>query len=342
MTIELSVTLSVITLVVAGGALVGIGLPFARVVDALADRTGLGEAVAGAVLVGATTSLPGIITTGYAAAAGEPSLAVANAVGGIAIQTTFLAVADLTYRKANLEHAAASLANVFQTLLLIALVGLVLAAGGAPDTTVAGIHPATVLLIAGYGYGLMLVRSTRDKPMWRPRRTRETVEDDPDDPDDADDDRRSTAVLWAWFAVLATVIALSGFAIANAGVSLVRETTLSGSVVGGLITSVLTSLPELITAVAAVRIGALTLAVGDIVGGNTFDILFIAVADLLYRPGSVYHAIDAETAFLLALTVLLTAVLGAGLVHRGRRGIGFEGVGILVLYAAGVVSLLLR
>ncbi|MCD9622857.1 hypothetical protein [Rhabdothermincola salaria] len=77
-------------------------------------------------------------------------------------------------------------------------------------------------------------------------------------------------------------------------------------------------------------------------GGNTFDILFVAVADVLYRGGSVYHAIDAQTAFLLALTVLLTAVLGAGLVHRGKRGIGFEGIGILVLYALGVVSLLLR
>jgi cation:H+ antiporter len=290
------------------------------------------------VLVGATTSLPGIITTGYAAAAGEPSLAVANAVGGIAVQTTFLAIANLTYRKANLEHAAASLANVLQTLLLIALVGLVLAAGGSPDSTVAGIHPATVILVVGYGYGLFLVRSTRDEPMWRPRRTSETVEDDPEEDDG---DRRSTGALWGWFVVLALTIAVAGFAIANAGVSLVRETPLSGSVVGGLITSVLTSLPELVTAIAAVRIGALTLAVGDIVGGNTFDILFVAVADVLYRQGSVYHAIDAQTAFLLALTVLLTAVLGAGLVHRSRRGIGFEGIGILVIYAIGVVSLLL-
>ena len=157
---NLPVAVSVVALLAGGLTLLVIGLPFARVADALADRTGIGEALAGALLVGATTSLPGIITTGLAAASGEPSLAVANAVGGIAVQTTFLAIADLTYRKVNLEHAAASLPNVLQTVVLIALVGLVMAAGGSPAGTVAGIHPATVLLVAGYGYGLVLIRST--------------------------------------------------------------------------------------------------------------------------------------------------------------------------------------
>jgi cation:H+ antiporter len=339
MGVDLSVPVSIVLLVAAGTTLLAVGLPFARTVDALADRTGIGEAMAGALLVGATTSLPGIITTGYAAASGEPSLAVANAVGGIAVQTTFLAVADLTYRRANLEHAAASLPNILQTTVLIALVGLVMAASWSPDETLGGIHPATFLLVAGYGYGLVLVRRARDVPMWRPRNTGDTVEDDPDEADD--DGSVSTRALWLRFAGMGVLIALSGFAVASGGISLVRETSLSGSLVGGLFTSVITSLPELVTAVAAVRIGALTLAVGDIVGGNTFDVLFVAVADVLYRPGSVYHAIEQRTSFLLALTVVLTAVLAAGLVHRSRKGIGFEGVGILVIYALGIVSLVL-
>ena len=337
----LSVPLSVALLVVAGGALVSVGMPFARVVDALADRTGIGEAIAGALLVGATTSLPGIVTTAVAAASGDANLAVANAVGGIAVQTTFLAIADLTYRRANLEHAAASLPNLLQTMVLVALLGVVLAAAGTPDGTLVGVHPATVLLVAGYGYGLVLVRSTRDLPMWRARRTDETVADESSEGGD-DRARTSTASLWTRFGVMAAVVAAAGFAIAASGVSLVRSTSLSASVVGGLITSVVTSLPELVTAIAAVRIGALTLAVGDIVGGNTFDVLFIAIADVLYRPGSVYHAIDGQTTFFMALTVILTAVLAAGLIHRSERGIGFEGVGILLIYALGVASVVIR
>ena len=72
---------------------------------------------------------------------------------------------------------------------------------------------------------------------------------------------------------------------------------MSGSLVGGLFTSVVTSLPELVTVLAAVRVGALTLAVGDIVGGNTFDVLFLAAADLAYTEGSLYAAIDQRTVY---------------------------------------------
>lgn len=327
--------LGVVALVVAGGVLVALGLPFVRTVDALADRTGIGEALAGALLVGATTSLPGIITTALAAASGEASLAVSNAAGGIAVQTTFLAIADLTYRRVNLEHAAASLPNILQATVLVSLLGVALAAGWTADTTVAGVHPATLALLGAYGYGIVLVRSARDQPMWRPRHTAETVEDEPDD------DPPPAGRLWTRLAWMGAAVAGTGWVIGIAGLSLVRSTPLSGSVVGGLLTSVVTSLPELVTALAAVRIGALTLAVGDIIGGNTFDVLFIAVADIAYRSGSVYHAVDDRTLFLLALTIVLTSVLAGGLIHRERRGIGFEGVAILVLYGLGVVSLLL-
>jgi cation:H+ antiporter len=82
-----------------------------------------------------------------------------------------------------------------------------------------------------------------------------------------------------------------------------------------------------------------TLAVADIIGGNTFDVLFVAAADVAYRDGSIYHAAGSSAIFLTALTVLLTATLAAGMLGRERRHIGFEGVGILLFYGLGVVSL---
>lgn len=89
---------------------------------------------------------------------------------------------------------------------------------------------------------------------------------------------------------------------------------------GGFFTAVSTSLPELVTAVAAVRQGALTLAAGDIIGGNAFDTLFLAVADVAYREGSIYHRITSEQVFIIALSIPLTAVLLMGLVRREKRG----------------------
>lgn len=110
------------------------GTRITRVVDQLADRTGLGEATAGAVLLGAATSLSGSVLSVTAAYRGHPELAVSNALGGIAVQTFFLAIADMVYRRANLEHAAAASApNMMQNGLLIGLLALLLLAPTLPS-----------------------------------------------------------------------------------------------------------------------------------------------------------------------------------------------------------------
>jgi len=90
---------------------------------------------------------------------------------------------------------------------------------------------------------------------------------------------------------------------------------------------------------AAVRAGCLALAVGDIIGGNTFDVLFVVVADLLYPEGTVYRAIGGPTLFVLGLTLVMTCLLAVGLVYRERRGIGFEGLAMLICYSVGIVAL---
>ena len=87
------------------------------------------------------------------------------------------------------------------------------------------------------------------------------------------------------------------------------------------------------------RRGALTLALGDIIGGNTFDVLFLAFSDLLYRGGSIYHAVTANQTFWMVLSLLMAAVLLLGLIRREEHGIGnigFESVLVLALYLGSV------
>jgi cation:H+ antiporter len=125
---------------------------------------------------------------------------------------------------------------------------------------------------------------------------------------------------------------------------LVRHTGLSETLVGSLFTAVATSLPELVTAVAAVRQGALTLAVGGIIGGNTFDVLFLVFSDVAYREGSIYHAISDQPLFIISLTILLTSFLMLGLIRRERRGvanIGFESMAVLIFYLLGMATLVI-
>lgn len=122
-----------------------------------------------------------------------------------------------------------------------------------------------------------------------------------------------------------------------------HATALSETAVGTLLTAIATSMPELVTSVAAVRAGALTLAVGNIIGGNSFDVLFVAFADFAYRPGSIYQAQGYQQVFVIGLCISLTSVLLLGLLRREKHGIaniGFESFLILLLYLGGVLTLL--
>ncbi len=326
---------AVVVLLVGAAVLITAGVKFTKVVDELADRTSLGEAMAGAVLLGAATSMPGIITTVVGASSGEAGFAVSNAVGGIAAQTTFLVIADFVYRRVNLEHAAASLPNIIQTMVLLALIGIALSAAAGPELAVGWIHPASLVLVVVYGYGLVLARRARSQPMWDPKDTSDTVVD----AGAPDATATPLPTLWMQFAGLAAVVAAVGFLIGTAGITVSRETALSGSLVAILFTSVITSLPELVTVLTAVRIGALTLAISNIVGGNSFDVLFVVAADVSFTAGSVYHRVDGDAIFILSLTVILTSLLAAGMLARERRHVGFEGIAILVFYVAGITAL---
>jgi cation:H+ antiporter len=314
------------------------GAQLAKRCDVIADRTGWGEALVGAVLLGAATSLPGIITSVATAAQGFPALSSSNAVGGIAVQTAFLAIADLVYRRANLEHAAASLANITEGALLLAMLAIPLVTYSGPDFTIAGIHPSTIVMLAAYGFGLQLVRRARTAPMWTPEMTRETQEDEAEGAPEENGETPG-APPWTSFALLALLTGLAGFGISQFAVVLADRTPLSEVAIGGLFTAIATSLPELVTSIAAVRRGALTLAVGGILGGNAFDTLFLSLSDIAYRGGSLYHAMPTGAVFTISMSILMTAVLMLGLLRRQRvgfAGIGFESALILAFYAVTV------
>ncbi|MFE8070902.1 sodium:calcium antiporter [Marinobacteraceae bacterium S3BR75-40.1] len=328
-------TLSV--LFVAAAVTIGIfGTWLTGIVDQLADRTGLGEAIAGAVLLGASTSLSGAVLSVSAAWSGYAELAISNALGGIAVQTAFLAVADIVYRRANLEHAAASAPNMMQNALLIALLALILLAPYLPDYTLLGVHPVTPILFLTYLYGLKLIERVRSEPMWKPAQTRETRQDKPE----AGSQLLRLSRLWTQFLILVAVLAAAGWTMEYSASHIAEKTFLSETAVGTFLTAISTSLPELVTSVAAVRRGALTLAVGGIIGGNAFDTLFTAASDLAYRDGSIYHVMSDQMKLWTALTVLMSAVLMMGLIRREEKGIariGFESAAILALYLLGAV-----
>jgi len=331
-------SLTVLLALAAAAALVILlaGKQMTGLADRIADRTGLGEAIIGGVLLGAATSISGTIVSLTTALDGRASMAFSNGIGGIAAQTAFLAIADIAYRKANLEHAAADLANVFQCGLLLLLLSIPLAAYVTPEIALFAIHPASLILLAAYVAGVIATSRLQENPMWKPVDTAETRGDTPDEGDEPD---KPATGLIVTFLGLMVIMGTAGWGIAQIASELTDRYELSASIVGALMTAVVTSLPELVTTVAAVRRGALQLAVGGIIGGNTLDTLFVTISDIGYRDGSLYHAIGPDDVFWLATAFMMTAVLLLGLVYReksGPGGIGGESVLLLLIYGGAI------
>lgn len=190
-------------------------------------------------------------------------------------------------------------------------------------------------MLLAYMKGQEIALAVHEQPMWRPRRTVLTTEEDKAQV--VHSSRRRPLI--AGVLGLAAVTATAGLVLTESAVALADSTGIGEQAVGGVMTAIVTSLPELVTSVAAVRRGAPNLAVGGILGGNAFDVLFLAFADIAYRDGSIYHAFTSAHVFVIAVTILMTGVLMVGLLRReeqGPAGIGFESTTVLALYAGSV------
>ena len=329
-----SLNLSIFVFGVAALAIVTAGSRLARLSDDLADRSGLGEALFGVLLLGGVTSLPDFAATLSAAIDKRPDLAMSNVMGSMAVNLAFLGIADIVYRKANLEHAAASPVNLMLAALLIVLLTLPMLAMATPPLGILSVHPVTPVLVAAYLFGLYLVHHTQAKPMWFPRQTHETVSDTPDP-------QQQGSLLRAWlgFIALAVVTGIAGWALMEAAKGIADQTGLSDTVVGGMLTALATSTPELVTTVAAIRCGALTLGVSNIFGTNCFNLLVVAAADVGYPHGSIYHDVAPVQMIWGLVTILMSAILLLGMLRRETYGIGrigFESALILAVYGVAL------
>jgi cation:H+ antiporter len=122
-------------------------------------------------------------------------------------------------------------------------------------------------------------------------------------------------------------------------------TGLGTSFVGTVLLSLVTSLPELLAALAALRIGAFDLAVGNLFGSSVFNMLGLGLADFFYIDGSLLGGIDPGFALVGLLALLLTNMaLLANLARIERRFLFIEldSVAIIVVYLFGLYLLFIR
>ncbi len=325
------------------------GILLSKTTDALDSRWGLGEDLGGLILLSVAGTLPELAITISAAASGNLGLAAGNLVGGIAIQTMVLLLCDYAVGPARpLTYLVGRLTPVLEALLVIILVAEVeMGALLKPSTAIGGVvSPASVGIVVIWLLGVFLINRASKDPRWKVtmpgsspgRRRRERRQ--PEQPHPFASSSTTRVALLFGLASLVTLCA--GVALEESGNELANRLGINGVIFGATVLAAATALPEISSGIAAVRLGDHALAMGDIFGGNAFQVCLFLVADLVAGKPVLPSAAGNLNAWLGALGVALTAIYGFGVIGRPEHKyarLGPDSLLALALFGLGIAGL---
>lgn len=307
------------------------GFVLSAAADQLAQAHGWGRGWVGLALLATVTSLPEL-AAGVSAVTlvDAPNLAVGHVLGACVVNLLFLGVVDALQRRQPLyRHASAThLLSAAFGVVMLGLVALGLVAG-ARVPAVLNLGPVTPLLLGLY---LLALRSVQAH-----ERAAAAAAPVPVQALAAAERRR----MWQRFTLAALVVLAAGSWLPAAADRLATGMGWSRSFVGTVFMSVVTTLPEMAVTLGALRIGALDMAIGNLLGSNLFNITILAVDDVFYVRGPLL-AIAAPVHAGTALTAMvMTGLVMIGLVMRpqGRvlRLVSWISVGLLAAWLVNAV-----
>jgi cation:H+ antiporter len=320
----------------AAAALVWLGgTRIARYADAIADVTGIGRAAIGMLLLGGVTSLPELAVASTAALTGHPALSVNDILGSAAINVLIIALADALIGRDAITSTLGSPRILLQGVFGIVLLAIAAAGAVSVPLPLLGASVWTWLLAFGYLACAFTLSRSRVGEAWKPVRPGRREPEAARQPGGL-----RPLVLKSLVAAVAVLV--GGFFLTKSGEVLAAHSGLGNNLFGAVALAAATSLPEVSTVTAAVRLGRYEMALADIFGTNLFNVVILFVADLLYDGPPVLSEVGAFAGVGALLAIVLTALFLAGMLERRDRTVlrmGWDSLGAIVIYIGGLAVL---
>ncbi len=271
----------------------------------------------GTLLLAAATSLPEFLTSINALSQGAPNLAAGSIFGSSMFNMLVLAVLDLfrwqqrILRQVATRHAlTAGLAMLLTGMAVFFMLADI-------DLKVGWVGLDSLWIAAAYIFGVRLIQTSG----------RSTA------PAEEASEGGVPSLPRAGLGFLAATVVLLVVSprLVRSSVAIAQVTGLGTGFVGTALLAVITSLPELVTTLAAVRLGAYDLAVGNLFGSNIFNMLVLGVTDVFFTQGRFLAGIDPAFALAGLLALLLTGLALIGNLARLERRLVFVEVDALLL-----------
>ncbi len=305
------------------------GYFLSRYGDIIAEKTGMSATWVGLILLSTATSLPELVTgISSVMIADAPDIAVGDVLGSTVFNLAILVLLDAMYKRESLYGRAAQghILSASLGTILIGFAGFNLLldhAGMSPTLWHVGLYSPFILMV--YLVAMRAVYSYE----------RRTLSD-------------YTEVSAERYPHVTLRRALTGYALAASAVVAAGSwlpfiacdiSSLMGwgqSFVGTMLVAAVTSAPEAAVTISALRIGALDMAIANLLGSNLFDIIILAIDDLFYQQGSLLAHVDVSHALTAFTAVMMSALVTVGLIFRpsGRTVLGLTWIslGLFMLY----------
>lgn len=312
------------------------GTKLSRYGDVIAEKTGLGRAWIGLILMAGVTSLPELITgVSSVAIAGAPDIALGDVMGSCVFNLSLIALMDMLHGPkpifSRAEHSHILSAGFGVILMGIATFS-VAAATGLPSF--GHISLSTPLIIGLYAL------SMRSVFLFQKRQAAPHIGEIAPA---LQYDHISTKEATVKYALNALVIVAAATWLPFIGVGLAEATGLGRSFVGSILIAMTTSLPELAVSISALRIGAADMAIANLLGSNLFNMVILAIDDLAYTHGPLFSAVSQNHVITGTIAVIMTGIVVVSLMYRLEKKtalrIGWDALALILAYLVNIALL---
>ncbi len=304
--------------------------------DVIANKTGLGGTWIGLIMLATVTSLPEL-ATGVSAAGivGVPDIAVGDVLGSCVFNLLIIALLDLLKRGESL-YVQARRGHILSAgfgALLIGVAGLnILLASTGLDLALGHLGLYTPVI------GLLYFVAMRTIFRYETLRLQTAADQEPDQYPEL-----TLRQVMLRYILAASVVVVAGVWLPYVAEDLAHIMSWEQSFVGTLFVAFVTSLPEMVVTVGALRIGALDMAIGNLLGSNLFNILILAIDDAVYLQGSLLSHVSPSHGSSAYAAMMMTVAVIIGFLYRREnrvfRAIGWPSVLLVILYLLNTVIL---
>jgi cation:H+ antiporter len=296
--------------------------------DVIAIRTKLGGMFVGTLLLAGVTSLPEVLTTISALYKGAPDLAAGNLLGSNMFNMLLLAVLDMLHSKQRLLRRAAFKHALSGSLamLMIGLTAFFILAD--IDLKVGWVGLDSLILIFIYIAGIRLIQTN-------PLAGDQSAAISSEPPAGTPSLRRALI----WFGIAGGALVVVTPLMVNSSLKIAEITGLGTTFVGTTLVALVTSLPELVTTIAAVKYGAPDMAVGNLFGSNLFNMAALGLTDIFFLQGRFLGVVSPMFVLVALLGLIMTGMGLIGNLARLEKRIGFIEIDaflLILVYVGGL------